>query len=67
MGKFKIATYNVNSLRSRLHIVIPWLKENRPDVLCMQETKVEDGKFPRMEFEETGYRVFFKGDRKNVV
>ena len=64
MGKFKIASYNVNSLRSRLHIVIPWLKENRPDVLCMQETKVEDGKFPRMEFEETGYRVFFKGAKQ---
>ena len=64
MGKFKIATYNVNSLRSRLHIVIPWLKENRPDVLCMQETKVEDGKFPRIEFEEAGYQVFFKGAKQ---
>ncbi|MDO8784667.1 MAG: endonuclease/exonuclease/phosphatase family protein, partial [Syntrophales bacterium] len=64
MGKFKIVTYNVNSLRSRLHIVIPWLKENRPDVLCMQETKVEDGKFPHVEFEEAGYRVFFKGAKQ---
>lgn len=61
MGRFKIATYNVNSLRSRLHIVIPWLMENRPDVFCMQETKVENGKFPAGEFEEAGYHVVFKG------
>jgi exodeoxyribonuclease-3 len=64
MGKFKIATYNVNSLRSRLHIVIPWLMENHPDVFCMQETKVEDGKFPAKEFEEAGYHVVFKGAKQ---
>ena len=46
MGTFRIATYNVNSIRSRLHIVLPWLREHRPDVFCMQETKVEDGQFP---------------------
>lgn len=33
----KIATYNVNSIRSRLPVVIPWLEQNRPDVLCLQE------------------------------
>ena len=64
MGNFKIATYNVNSLRSRLHIVIPWLNQNRPDVFCMQETKVEDGKFPREEFENAGYQVVFKGAKQ---
>jgi exodeoxyribonuclease-3 len=42
MGIFRIATYNVNSVRSRLHIVIPWLREHGPDVLCLQETKVSD-------------------------
>ncbi len=46
MGTFRVATYNVNSIRSRLHIIIPWLKEHRPDVLCMQETKVADDRFP---------------------
>jgi len=45
MNTFRIATYNVNSIRSRLHIIIPWLEENRPDVFCMQETKVSDAKF----------------------
>ena len=65
MKTFKIATYNVNSVRSRLHVIIPWLNENRPDVLCMQETKVEDGKFPRTEFENAGYHVSFSGGKKD--
>ncbi|RLB07033.1 MAG: exodeoxyribonuclease III [Deltaproteobacteria bacterium] len=64
MGTFKIATYNVNSIRSRLHIIIPWLQENRPAVLCMQETKVEDEKFPVKEFGEIGYHVIFKGQKR---
>ncbi len=58
---FKIATFNVNSIRSRLHIVIPWLKENRPDVLCMQETKVENRRFPEADFHRIGYHVVFSG------
>jgi exodeoxyribonuclease-3 len=61
---FKIATYNVNSLRSRLHIVIPWLAQNRPDVLCMQETKVEDAKFPVEEFKKSGYHVAYCGTKQ---
>ena len=64
MTMFKIATYNVNSIRSRLHIVIPWLRENRPDVLCMQETKVEDAKFPAGDFEQAGYHVVFSGEKR---
>ena len=64
METFKIATYNVNSIRSRLHIVIPWLQENQPTVFCMQETKVEDKKFPVKEFEDAGYHVVFKGEKR---
>ncbi len=64
MKIFKIATYNVNSVRSRLHVIIPWLRENRPDVLCMQETKVEDSKFPRAEFEQSGYHICYSGGKK---
>ena len=59
----KIATFNVNSIRSRLHIVIPWLKENRPDILCMQETKVENRRFPEAEFHRIGYHVIFSGSK----
>jgi len=64
MGNFTIATYNVNSLRSRLHIVIPWLEQHRPDVLCLQETKVADGKFPAAAFHAVGYNVVYKGSKQ---
>lgn len=64
MGPLRIATYNVNSIRSRLHIVLPWLAEHRPDVLCLQETKVEDGRFPAAEFAAAGYQVTFRGAKQ---
>ena len=59
----KVAGFNVNSLRSRLPVVIKWLTENRPDVLCVQETKVQDVDFPSEAFEQTGYRYVFKGQK----
>ena len=64
MTVLKIATFNVNSIRSRLHIVIPWLKEHRPDVLCMQETKVDNSQFPAMEFEAVGYHITYFGFKR---
>ncbi len=64
MGSLKIATYNVNSIRSRLHVIIPWLQENRPDVFCMQETKVADQKFPVAVFENAGYHVAYRGEKQ---
>lgn len=64
MGTFKIATYNVNSIRSRLHIILPWIERNRPVVFCMQETKVEDEKFPAKAFKEIGYHVSFSGEKR---
>ncbi len=60
----KIASFNVNSIRSRLHIVLPWLKNNSPDFFCMQETKVADEAFPLLEFNALGYHVVFKGDKQ---
>ncbi|MFO7570700.1 MAG: exodeoxyribonuclease III [Smithellaceae bacterium] len=60
----KIATYNVNSIRSRLHIVLPWLRDHQPDIFCMQETKVEDAIFPSAEFEALGYVVTFRGSKQ---
>ncbi len=53
----KIATWNVNSIIARQPVVIKWLEGARPDVLCLQETKCTDEKFPRAAFEELGYRV----------
>jgi len=60
----KIASCNVNSIRSRLHIVLLWLQKNKPDYFCIQETKVEDAKFPAAEFEALGYQVVFKGSKQ---
>lgn len=60
----KIATYNVNSIRSRMHIVLPWLKAESPDFFCMQETKIADDIFPAAEFEALGYNAVFKGEKQ---
>jgi len=60
----KIATYNVNSIRSRMHIVLPWLKKNKPDYFCMQETKVGNADFPIQEFAELGYQAVFCGHKQ---
>jgi exodeoxyribonuclease-3 len=60
----KIATYNVNSIRSRLHIVLPWLEKNKPDYFCLQETKVADDKFPVAEFAVQDYHVIYQGNKQ---
>ncbi|HZH98554.1 MAG TPA: exodeoxyribonuclease III [Fimbriimonadaceae bacterium] len=59
----KIATFNANSVRQRLPIIIEWLCEHEPDVLALQETKCEDGKFPIADFEEAGYHVALNGQK----
>ncbi len=53
----KIATWNINSIGVRLPHVLDWVKTNSPDVLCLQETKCKDDKFPAASFQELGYRV----------
>jgi exodeoxyribonuclease-3 len=57
----KIATFNVNSLRKRLPIVLAWLEQAQPDVLCLQETKVQDSEFPLMALVPSGYHITFRG------
>ena len=59
----KIATWNVNSIRSRQQIAIDWLQANKIDVLCLQETKVQDHQFPRSPFEELGYNLYISGQK----
>lgn len=51
----RIASWNINSVRARLPIVRQLLETEAPDILCLQETKVEDGGFPHALFEELGY------------
>jgi exodeoxyribonuclease III len=59
----KIATWNVNSIRSRLTHVLDWLEASGVDVLCVQETKVVDADFPRSPFEEKGYHLYVSGQK----
>ncbi len=59
----RIATYNANSIRSRLPAVLAWMQQYQPDVLCIQETKAQDADFPALDFEAIGYTPFFKGQK----
>lgn len=59
----KIATWNVNSIRTRQDIVTNWLQKHEIDVLCLQETKVRDEQFPRTAFEQLGYHVYISGQK----
>ena len=58
-----IASWNVNSVRTRLDHVLAWLQSHQPDLLCLQETKVDDPLFPQKAFESIGYRVSFHGQK----
>jgi len=58
-----VATFNVNSIRARLHILLPWLERVSPDIVCLQETKVQDVDFPKAPFEDAGYHVAFRGQK----
>ncbi|WP_153100760.1 exodeoxyribonuclease III [Paraburkholderia hayleyella] len=59
----KIATWNVNSLKVRQQHVADWLALSQTDVLCLQELKLTDDKFPRAEFAAQGYRSWFAGQK----
>ena len=59
----KLATWNVNSLKVRLPQVLQWLESSPVDVLCLQETKLTDDKFPVAEIEAAGYQVAFTGQK----
>ena len=62
-GPLTVATWNVNSVRVRLPRLLEWLARRRPDVACLQETKVDDDGFPRAEVEALGYHVLLNGQR----
>jgi len=59
----KIATWNVNSIRTRLPLVLWWLKKHNPTIVSIQETKVEDSKFPKWDFQQAGYESVFYGQK----
>ena len=59
----KLATWNVNSLRVRLPHLLEWLAQTKPDVVCLQETKLEDANFPVADIEGAGYRCLYVGQK----
>jgi exodeoxyribonuclease-3 len=59
----KIATYNVNGIKSRLPNLLEWLAREQPDAVCLQELKALDGAFPGDQLREAGYHALWKGQR----
>ena len=59
----KLATWNVNSLKVRLPQVIEWAGRQQPDVLCLQETKLENDKFPAADIRAAGYEPLANGQK----
>ena len=65
MGTVRIATWNVNSVKQRVPRLLPWLDERRPDVVCLQETKLADDKFDALlgkELADRGYEYAAHGE-----
>lgn len=59
----KIATYNVNGVNGRLAVLLRWLKESKPDVVCLQELKAPNDKFPEAEILKAGYKAIWHGQK----
>jgi exodeoxyribonuclease III len=59
----KIATYNINGINGRLPVLLRWLKESKPDVVCLQELKATDGQFPIAEINAAGYQAIWHGQK----
>jgi exodeoxyribonuclease III len=59
----KIATYNVNGINARLPILLRWLQESKPDVVCLQELKAPGEKFPQLEIAAAGYNAIWNGQK----
>lgn len=66
MTKLTVATYNVNGLRARIEALAGWLQRQSPDILCLQETKVEDQDFPVEPFRQIGYHVIYRGQKAHA-
>ncbi len=62
--KMKIATYNVNGINSRLPVLLQWLGESQPDIVCLQELKAAQDNFPVEAFHKAGYQAIWKGQKQ---
>jgi len=61
----KVATYNVNGVNGRLPRLLEWLRETRPDIVCLQEIKTDDSRFPAPALDEAGYPAVWHGQRSH--
>lgn len=59
----KIATYNINGINGRLANLLRWLSEAQPDIVCLQELKCEQHKFPERQLKEAGYNAIWQGQK----
>src|SRR6187402_141060 len=59
----KIATYNVNGVNGRLPVLLRWLNESKPDVVCLQELKAPQEKFPEEAINAAGYKALWHGQK----
>ena len=59
----KISTYNVNGVNGRLPVLLKWLKETTPDVVCLQELKAPNDKFPEQAIQDAGYHAIWHGQK----
>ena len=63
---FRVATFNCASIRARMPVLLDWLGKHRPDVVGLQETKVQDVEFPIEPIREIGYTAVFKGQKSHA-
>ncbi|HTE80832.1 MAG TPA: endonuclease/exonuclease/phosphatase family protein, partial [Reyranella sp.] len=59
----RIATYNVNGVNGRLPVLLRWLEQAKPDVVCLQELKAPEEKFPELALREAGYGAIWHGQK----
>lgn len=59
----KLASYNTNGINGRLDILLRWLEEAAPDVVCLQELKAPNEKFPHRALEKAGYGAIWRGQK----
>ncbi len=59
----RIATYNVNGVNGRLPVLLRWLNESKPDIVCLQELKAPMEKFPEKDMEDAGYQSIWHGQK----
>lgn len=59
----KIATYNINGVNGHLPVLLRWLKDTKPDIVCLQELKAQEDKFPLQAIQENGYNAIWHGQK----